>query len=229
VNSLFARNDSLNINLGLTAKPMISFEKPKEYLTVVPGITDNSQRTGFSIFLDAILNYDSLSHIITAQLKDKRFDLSSGKYVIIKECTLYGMDNENIIIKVNFEGSQKGLFYLTGKPSYDASAKKIELKDLDFDIKSKNMLLKTAGWLFSRRIVTELKKYSQFDLSSYIDMAISTINPQLNKEWIPGVRSSGNIDEIKIIRIYPLREHLVIRSNCSGNLSVKIDSGSFSF
>lgn len=228
VNSLLARNDSLNINLGLTAKPIISFEKPKEYLTVVPGITDYSQRTGFHIFLDAILNYDSLSHIVTAQLKDKRFDLPSNKYMIIKECTIYGMDNENLVIKVNFEGSQKGLFYLTGKPSYDIAAKKIELKDLDFDIKSKNMLLKTAGWLFNRRIVTELKKYSQFDLSSYINMAIGTINQQVNKEWMAGIKSSGNIDEIKIINIYPLRDHLVIRSNCNGNLSVKIDAGSLS-
>jgi len=229
INNLFAKNDSLNIFLGLAAKPMISFEKPQEHLTIVPGISDFSQRTGFTIFLDAVLNYDSLSNIVTTQLKDKRFDLASNKYVIIKECSLYGMDNEHLIIKVNFEGSQKGLFYLTGKPSYDVSTKKIELKDLDFDIKSKNMLMKTAEWLFSRRIVNELKKYSQFDLSSYINTAITTVNQQLNKEWIKGIQSSGNMNEIKIIAIYPLRERLIIRSNCSGNLSVKIDAGSFSF
>ena len=123
---------------------------------------------------------------------------------------------------------KKGLFYLTGKPSFDITTKTIELKDLDFDIKSKNMLLKTANWLFTRRIINELRKYSSFDLSSYIDTAITTINQQLNREWIKGISSVGNLDEIKIVNIYPLREHLVIRSNCSGTLSVKIDAGSFS-
>ena len=229
INNLFARNDSLSIYVGLSAKPLISFEKPQEHLTVVPNITDFSDRSGFNIFLDAVLNYDSLSNIVSSQLKDKRFDLTSSKYIIVKDCMLYGMDNENLVIKVSFEGSEKGIFYLTGKPVFDASTKIIELKDLDFDIKSKNTLLKTAAWLFSRRIVNELKKYSRFDLSNYISTAITSINQQLNKEWIKGIQSNGKMDEIKIINFYPLREHLVVRSNCSGTLSVKVDAASFSF
>ncbi len=222
VNNLFVKNDSLTINIGLAAKPLISFEKPQEHLTVVPNISDFSDRTGFNIFLDAVLNYDSLSNIVSSQLKDKRFDLTSSKYIIIKDCMLYGMDNENLVIKVSFEGSEKGLFYLTGKPVYDASSKIIELRDLDFDIRSKNTLLKTAAWLFNKRIVNELKKYSRFDLTSYINTAITSINQQLNKEWMKGIQSNGKMDEIKIVNFYPLREHLIIRSNCSGSFPLKL-------
>jgi hypothetical protein len=229
INNLFARNDSLNINIGLSAKPIISFEKPHERLTIVPNISDYNSRPGFNIFLDAILNYDSLSNIVTQQLKDKRFDLTSSKFIIIKDCTLYGMDNENLIIKVNFEGSEKGLFYLTGKPSYDLVSKTIELKDLDFDIRSKNMLIKTAEWLFNRRIVNELKKYSRFDLSTYIYTAITATNQQLNKEWLKGIQTTGKMDDVKISSIYPLREHLIIRSNYTGSLAVRVDPVSFSF
>jgi hypothetical protein len=227
INNLFARNDSLNLYLGLTAKPLISFEKPEQHLTVAPNLTDYSYHTGFNIFLDAILNYDSLTNILSQQLKNKRFDLTAGKYIIIKDCSLYGMDNENLVIKINFEGSEQGLFYLIGKPSYDASTKIIELKDLDFDIKSKNMLVKTSQWIFNRRIITDLKKYTKFDLSSYIASAITVINQQLNKEWMKGIQSNGKMDEIKIVNIYPLREHLVVRSSCSGYLSIKVDAASF--
>jgi hypothetical protein len=142
---------------------------------------------------------------------------------------LYGMANENLVIKVSFEGSEKGIFYLTGKPVFDPITKIIELSDLDFDIKSKNTLLKTAAWLFNKRIVNELKKYSRFDLTSYINTALISINQQLNKEWMKGIQSNGRMDEIKIVNFYPLREHLIVRSNCSGTLSVKVDAGSFSF
>src|SRR5215204_2043925 len=38
---MFARNDSLNIFLGMTAKPVISFEKSADLMTLVPNI-DNS-------------------------------------------------------------------------------------------------------------------------------------------------------------------------------------------
>lgn len=229
INNLSSKNDSVSINIGLSARPIITFEKPQEHLTVVPNISDFSSRQGFNIFLDAVLNYDSLSNIISSQVKEKKFDLTSDKYVIIESCTLYGLDNENLIIKVEFEGSEKGVFYLTGKPGYDAATKTIELKDLDFDVKSKNMLLKTASWLFNRRIINELKKYTRFDLSTYINTAMTTFNQQLNREWIKGVQSSGKTDEIKIVRIYPLRDHLVIRANCSGSLSLRIDSINFSF
>jgi len=91
------------------------------------------------------------------------------------------------------------------------------------------MLLKTASWLFNRRIINELKKYSRFDLSSYTSNAITAFNQQLNREWVKGIRSSGKMDEVKITRIYPLREHLVVRSNCTGDLSIRIDSINFSF
>ncbi|MGZ8516452.1 MAG: DUF4403 family protein, partial [Chitinophagaceae bacterium] len=89
-------------------------------------------------------------------------------------------------------------------------------------------LLKTSEWLFSRRIVNEISKHTRFDLSSYIDSAKVTINRQLNHEWVKGIRSVGQIDEIDLIGIYPLRQSLVIRSNCSGELSVKMESIDFS-
>jgi len=229
INNLFARNDSLSIYVGLSAKPLISFEKPQEHLTVVHNISDFNDHAGFNIFLDAVLNYDSLSNIVSSQLRDKRFDLTSSKYIIVKDCMLYGMDNKNLVIKVSFEGSEKGIFYLTRKPAFEASTKIIELRDLDFDIRSKNTLLKTAAWIFNKRIVNELKKYSRFDLTSYISTAIISVNQQLNKEWMKGIQSSGKMDEIKIVNFYPLREHLVVRSNCTGTLSVRVDSANFSF
>jgi Domain of unknown function (DUF4403) len=89
-------------------------------------------------------------------------------------------------------------------------------------------LLKAADWLFNKKIANELGKYASFDLTSYIDTAKVNINDQLNHEWVKGIRSYGNISDIKLIGIYPSAEHLVIRSNCTGELSVKVDSMNFS-
>jgi len=44
-----------------------------------------------------------------------------------------------------------------------------------------------------------------------------------------GIQSNGKMDEIKIVNFYPLREHLIVRSNCNGSLSIKVDSANFSF
>ncbi len=231
INNLYASNDSLYIYLGLSAKPVITFEKPAEHLSPVPNIRDFNQYPGFSIFLDAVLNYDSLSNLLSHQLANKEFDLNKGpvkKKFIIQDCKLSGEGNEKLIIKVNFSGSNKGTFYLTGKPVYNNETRVLEVKDLDFDIKSKNALLSSAEWLFNRKILNEISKYAKYDLTSFIDSARTGINMQLNREWVPGIRNYGNIDEIKLVGIYPFSQSLVIRSSCTGLLLVKVESSDFS-
>ena len=231
LNNMFAKNDSLNIHLGLTARPVVRFEKPVDAQLLVPNMNDASVKSGFNIFLDAMLNYDSLSNILNAQVKGKRFDFESGgkKYVIINDSRIYGAGNEKLIIKMSFSGTKEGVAYFTGKPVYDEKTRMIEIKDLDFDVKTKNLLLNTAEWLFNRRIINEISKQARFDLSQYVDTAMGMMNSQLNRELIPGVKSYGLLDQLKIVGFYPLSDHLIIRSNVSGFLLVRVDSINFAF
>lgn len=231
INNLYAKDDSLYVYMGLSARPVISFEKPEEKNLLVPAMDGFSRRQGFSVFTDAMLNYDSLSNILNQHVANKEFDFNKGlvkKKFIIRDCRLYGSGNERLIIKVNFSGTDDGTIYLTAKPVYDKDSHILELKEIDFDIKSKDALLKTAEWLFNRRIINEISRSTRFDLSSYIDSAKLTINKQLNHEWIKGISSAGRIDDIRLIGIYPLGQSLVIRSNCTGNLSIKVESIDFS-
>ncbi|MBL0131261.1 MAG: DUF4403 family protein [Chitinophagaceae bacterium] len=86
----------------------------------------------------------------------------------------------------------------------------------------------SADWLFDKKITKEISKHARFELGAYIDTAKTSINNELNKEWIKGTRSYGTISNITLMGIYPMQEHLVIRSNCSGDLSVKVESIQFS-
>ena len=230
INNLFINKDSLNIFLGLSAKPSISFEKPVDKKSLVPNLGTFSKQQGFSIFLDAVLNYDSLGAIVNQQLKGKEFKFKKGfikKRFVIDECKIYGGGFEKLIIKILFSGTNDGVVYLVGKPVYDNEKKTIEIADIDFDIKSKNVLLGSADWLFDKKITKEISKNARFELGAYIDSAKVNINKQLNQEWIKGIRSFGDIKDIKLIGIYPMQQQLIIRSNCSGDLSVKVESTSF--
>ena len=138
-----------------------------------------------------------------------------------------GTGNEKLIIKMAFSGSNSGIAYFTGKPFYDASKKMMELRDIDFDVKTKSLLLKSADWLFNKRIISEITQVSHFDLSNYIDTAKILINKQLNTEWIKGVKSIGSINDLKISGFYPLTDYFIIRSNASGDLVIKVDAMNF--
>jgi hypothetical protein len=232
VNNFFAQGDSLKIFLAVSARPVVSFEKPIEFLSPVPDMQAIKPSQGFNIFLDADLNYDSLNALVNANIAGKQFDIDKGpvkKKFTVKECKLMGSGNEKIIVKVLFGGDEEGTAYFTGKPVYDEQTKMFEVKNLDFDVKTKDAMLKVADWLFSRKIVNEISRYTKFDLSQYIETAKTMMNVQLNKEWMPGIRSEGWVNDLKLTGIYPLDGHLIIRSNCTGNLSLKVESIPFSF
>lgn len=231
INNIYAKNDSLNIFLGLSARPIISLEKSKEINPPLPNLGPLNMKTGFSIFLDAVLNYDSLSNLVTQRLKNQQFDFNKGpvkKIFIINEIQLYGEHNEKLVIKIKFGGTDEGIVYLTGQPVYDNASRQMEIKNLDFDLRTKDLLVKSAGWLFNRKILSEVQKYSVFDLGAYIDSAKTTLNSQLNQQIMKGVFSYGIVNKIDLLGIYPLKKHLVIRSNLGGNLTIKVASIDFS-
>ncbi len=231
INNIFINKDSLNIFLGLSAKPVISFEQPAEKRSWVPNLGPYSRQQGFSVFLDAVLDYDSLGRLMNEQLQGKEFDFKKAfikKKFIIDTCRIYGGGHDKLVIRVDFSGTNKGVVYLVGKAVYKKDTRTIEVEDIDFDIKSKNLLLGSADWLFDKKITKEISKSARFELGGYIDSARITLNTQLNQEWMPGIKSKGQIRDITLIGLYPLAGHLVVRSNCTGNLSVIVDAVRFS-
>lgn len=228
LSTLYAQNDTLNISAGISARPMISLSKTVHSRTIVPDISDFSQRKGFSIFIDAVMNYDSLSQILTRQLYQKRVDMDkTGKYIIIESCEIYGVDNEKLIIKVAFSGPDKGTMYLTGKPFFNTQKNQIEIKDIDYDIRTRDLLIKTAKWLFNRRIINTLNQYSAFNITAYADTLLSKVNVQINRQWQKSVSSAGAVNSLQVMAIYPLTENLILRCNIRGDLAIRIDDIDF--
>jgi Domain of unknown function (DUF4403) len=227
ISNFYAMNDSLYITAGLAARPLINFEQRNTPRTLVPDISSQMPRSGFNIYLDAALNYDSLSSLVSTQIKGKRFDFAGGgifkKYMVIEACELYGSGGDQLVVRIDFSGSDKGTIYLTGKPVLDAATNTLEIKNLDYDLRTRDVLLKTAKWLFDRRIINELNKYSKFELTQYLDTFKTTINTQLNREVIKGIYSSGSISSLQVTGIYPLPGQLVVRCSSSGTLMIRIN------
>jgi hypothetical protein len=140
-----------------------------------------------------------------------------------------GSQNERLIVKVKFTGSDNGYFYVTGKPEYDEATKTLEIKKVEFDVKSKDALLKTADWMFSKKITNEIEKMAKYDLSSLITNAQINISNYLNNEIIKGVKGFGNINKMTIKGIHPQPNQLIVRSNAGGSFAINVSSINFGF
>lgn len=231
INNLFIRQDSLHLYLGLTARPVIRFEKPAETSRPLPNLGPASRQQGFSLFLDAVLHYDTLTALMNENAMGQQFDFKKGfirKKFIIDSCRVAGSGEDKLLIRVHFSGTNRGVFLLTGRPAYDTAKKLLEVQDIDFDIKSKNLLLGSADWLFDKKITRQIAQYARFEMASYIDSAKATLASQLNREWVKGIYSSGSIRDIRLAGFYPLEQHMVVRSYCGGELAVRVESIDFS-
>ena len=223
--NLNASNDLLNINIGITAAPVVSFVKPDIAPSRVPNLGTSTAAPGFNIYLEAALQYDSLGKLMNGYLAGKRFEISEGlikRHIVINETAVAADTLGNLRISVDFGGSFNGTVQFTGKPVYNATEKRIEVADLDYDLSTRSFLLKTAKWLFNKKIVNELRKYASFDLGQYYDTATVTLNDWLNREWTKGIRGAGAVKDLQLTSLYAMPEHLLIRSNCTGTLGIVV-------
>ena len=113
--------------------------------------------------------------------------------------------------------------YLTGKPVFDKEKNNIAVKQIDFDVKTRDLLLKTARWLFNRKIINELNKYASFDIQGYADTLRSKVSAAMTREWQKGITSSGKINGLQVINIYPFKNTFILRCNAKGELSIRVD------
>lgn len=220
------RNDSMFFSLGISARPELktvitNIKKP------LPNITDFSQRGGFSLYISQLLPYDSLNVIANDQAAGKEFSAGKGmfkKTVRIDSMRLIG-GGEKVFIKVYLSRAIKGEVYLEGKPVWDPEARTLEIKDIDYEIKSKQVLVKSAAWLMDGTIEKRLKEYTRFDLGEKADTLRAELQAQMNREITAGISSIGEINELRVEKLLAQPEGIFIGGSLKGKLWLTIDAG----
>lgn len=216
------RGDTAYFNAILKAYPKILSAKSGKEVKKLPNLSKYQDRDGFDINMDVYTRYDSLSAILNRNVAGMEIDVK-GKQVIFDSLRIYGASKKKLHIKINFSGSKKGEFYLTGTPVFAADSQYISFPDMKFDIKSKSALLKSAKWFFDRKVTDMLRKETEIDLSPYLETLKEELNENLSTELDVGVHMSGKVNEIKIELIQPREEQLHIQVHSIGKLAIKMD------
>lgn len=223
ISDLVARNDTLYLSVGISGRPLISLTPLKDTVTPVPDLSDFTPRHGFNVYLDARLDYDSLSTILNAQLAHHTFSVDNHS-ITIDKCSLMSLDRGHIGIRLQFSGSQSGTFYLSGVPVLDTAAGILDVTDLDYHLETNNILIRTASWLFNKKILKELRAYTRFPIRDYLEQIRVKANAQLNQPIMKGIRTSGQLDRIVLLRLGVGVSEMDLRCQASGELDVFVEN-----
>jgi len=212
-------NDTAFVKAQLTAKPKIYLDSANCIKKELPQLLDYKEVDGFNVATDISASYDSLGAVLTNQLQNTELDFK-GRKIILDGISINGALNHKLSLKVAFSGKKKGILYLDGTPVFDSTTQRISFPDLEFDIKTKSAILRSAKWLFNDKLTKKIRNLSDIDLSTYLDTLKNTLNNNLQGEITEGVDLNGSINDVYITVVQPLESHLFIRVLSKGKLSI---------
>lgn len=210
------------LDLGIELFPTIQTEKSKKKSTPLPNLSEVKKTEGIQLTTDILASYDSLNRWVEASIKGNEFSIK-GRKIRLDSVHLIGADGNRIHLSINFSGYRKGILYFSARPKLDMQKQLIYLSDIQFDLKTKSLLLKSAKWLFNDRITKKVENEAKIELKSLIQEAKKEITKALNQDLEKNIHLSGHVDSVNIIDLYPLKKGLFIRSEINGKLKLKID------
>ncbi len=221
--SNFQLNGSLlNFNIAMEAFPKVELTKNTTEPKPLPNLSNYLKKDGFNIQLDVIGNYDSLSRLLSSELKGKEIDIKKNK-VIIDSAKIFGAANQQLSFAISFSGKRKGTLYLIGTPTFDNVKQQISFPDLTFDLETKNALLKSGKWLFNDKITQSIRGFATYNLKTILDESAIKLEKELNRKIDEKTAIEGKMSQLRVEAIYPMKNELLIRTNLSGYIKLVVN------
>ena len=169
---LYAQNNRVKLGIGIStfAELVVGPEPVARSLRPLPNLKLVSafDKT-FRIALNADLFYKDLRAIAAPLLLDKRFD-ADGKSITIKDFDLYG-NGDKIVVKLVTQGSLDGVFYLTARPAFNPETNIFSVADVDFDMQTQDLLLKSADWFLHGAIRSTIQEKLNLNLTQQLEQS----------------------------------------------------------
>jgi len=208
--------------LNLFFSPVISTQKREVVNSNLGDMPEHHQVSGFDITADLNAGYDSLSSLLKKEFYNYEI-LIKGKTFIIKDLGIIGVSKGKLVFKVVFDGHRNGIFYLIGTPLLDEVNQILSFEDIDFEIKTKSFLLKSAQWLMSKSLIHQIKAKSSIDLSQKLSAVKSQLMEKLNGKIHDGVMAETSINDLRIMNLLLSSNSITIRTSIIGDLKVTLD------
>ena len=180
----------------------------------------------FNLNIGADVTFDKIAEMAKAQLLGKTFE-QSGKKITITDLSLYGSGGKAVFI-ADVTGSLKGRIYFTGKMAYNAEKVAVEITEPEFDVKTSDALVKSAGWLLHGMILKQLSPYLTYPVKNNLDAVKLQVNQMLaNYTVMDGVVLQGKLNSLTVTDLSLVPGAVRIQANVKGNIALKVQEMKF--
>ena len=227
--TISSSGNKISINLGMDA--VIEANVGKKPATPRKAFLPNYQQVtqikpNFNISLNLDVDMKKLKEIAKKEVVGKTFEQGRRK-ITIDNIDIYGHD-DMLVISVHVVGSVKGTVYCVGKLYFDNDVQSLRITDFDFDVKTKNALIKTANWMLHKKFLSLIEPYLTIPLKKEITELMQSTNEMLgNYEVMKGVSLKGKLNNVTFSRIDISSSSVIIRGNAKGELKLFVNQIEF--
>ncbi len=218
------KGDRIRGIIFVETKPQVNIGRPPGNMRPLPLPGFRPRRDSgddFTIYVNTVISYEEAERIAKEQLLGETF--SQGKRSVrVEDIELYGQGNK-IIVNTVMSGSYNGSIYLVGKPFYNARKNTIEIESLDYELSTRNFLLKSAGWLLKSTMKNKIEENMNFLLDYNLQEMKAQFEEQLEEYKITeDIILKGELKGLAIQNAYLSPESIVVSLALSGRLNVNV-------
>jgi hypothetical protein len=123
-------------------------------------------------------------------------------------------------LRIDFAGSNHGSIFLRGTPLLDSAKQTLSIPDIQYSLEGEDLALKIARSLFRNKIRKTIQGKSYLDVTAFLNSNKTMVDQLLNREWIPGMYSSGYLKEAKIIGMLVTTQNIQLQVFINGELKL---------
>jgi hypothetical protein len=197
-------------------------EKPKITDSIPKIELIDKLNTNFVFQSTANISYTKTTDLAKDKFLGKEITFKNGKYKInIENISLYPSEDK-LVIAAKIKGSINGTVYIKGVPYYDEIKQELRLKNVDFDLKTSNLLYKFASWFLDGKVTKIIENEYGIPCKELLDFSKKKMNESFNKEVHKGILLSGKIDKIIPNSVFLNEFFLTLVIDCTMNAIIEI-------
>jgi hypothetical protein len=175
----------------------------------------------FKINLLTDIPYTTINRMIEEEIGDSTFVFGKRR-IKFETFNVYGT-NEKMAVETTVSGSIKGTLYLTGIPYFNAVDTTLRVRDLKFDMKTRNLGMRSANWLFNGKIERMITRSVAIPFKSNILGIEHQMMRFFNHYQLGyGFELNGKLSRLSVSELYMSPESVKANVVFSGNLSLEL-------
>lgn len=194
-------------------------------ITEIPNLSlVKFMKDGFQLNLLNLIDFGKASELAFDSIKEEEFKFNKDKYKIKIDALRLSENKGKLDIDLQIVGSFRGRVLLEGTPYISPEKDKILLKDVEFSLKSRNILHKTAAWLVESRLEKALEENLILELNPIYLALMDQLIVEFNQEFSPGLRSQCSLGKVGVTDIVIKQEGIVCSLGIGGVLKMKYNN-----